>query len=111
MFFTWISGRFPAIHYIRYMCHLIRDADRRQLTFKLNDISDVSEQAAEGSLQATFHLRSPAPLEPISTILQFGAEGGNLCGADFELVGSGYRISLIKKRFYSGTLFCVTLLT
>jgi len=35
---------------------------------------------------------------------QFSCEKSTLSGCDFELVGSGYRVSLIKKRFVSGDL-------
>ena len=33
---------------------------------------------------------------------QFNCEGTTLSGVDFELVGPGYRLSLVKKRFVSG---------
>ena len=33
---------------------------------------------------------------------QFNCEGTTLSGVDFELVGHGYRLSLVKKRFVSG---------
>jgi len=34
---------------------------------------------------------------------QFNCEGTTLSGVDFELVGPGYRLSLVKRRFVSGT--------
>jgi len=33
---------------------------------------------------------------------QFNCEGTTLSGVDFELVGPGYRLSLVKRRFVSG---------
>lgn len=33
---------------------------------------------------------------------QFTSEGATLSGVDLELVGSGYRMSLIKRRFATG---------
>ncbi|XP_040580305.1 F-BAR domain only protein 2 isoform X14 [Lepeophtheirus salmonis] len=37
---------------------------------------------------------------------QFNCEGSTLSGIDIELIGSGYRLSLIKKRFVSGKYIC-----
>lgn len=34
---------------------------------------------------------------------QFTSEGATLSGVDLELVGSGYRLSLVKRRFATGT--------
>lgn len=34
---------------------------------------------------------------------QFTSEGATLSGVDLELVGSGYRMSLVKRRFATGT--------
>lgn len=34
---------------------------------------------------------------------QFTSEGTTLSGVDLELVGSGYRMSLVKRRFATGT--------
>ena len=33
---------------------------------------------------------------------QFNCEGTTLSGVEFELSGSGYRVSLVKRRFVSG---------
>ena len=35
---------------------------------------------------------------------QFNCEGTTLSGVEFELSGSGYRVSLVKRRFVSGEL-------
>ena len=35
---------------------------------------------------------------------QFNCEGTTLSGVEFELSGSGYRVSLVKRRFVSGQL-------
>ena len=90
-------------------CHsylvFIRDPDTQRATFKLNDISEVSEQEPQGCLRAKFDLASGGPVKPKTTMLVFGSEGANLSGVDFELVGSGYRLSLTKKRFCTGWLF------
>ncbi|XP_012945405.1 F-BAR domain only protein 2 [Aplysia californica] len=80
------------------------DANLNRVTWKLNDISDVSEQESQGCIRAKFEL-SNGPSKPVTTALQFAAEGAVLSGADFELVGPGYRISLMKKRFATGKYF------
>lgn len=36
--------------------------------------------------------------------MQFVSDGGTLSGVDIELVGTGYRLSLVKKRFGTGTV-------
>ncbi|KAK2117995.1 F-BAR domain only protein 2, partial [Saguinus oedipus] len=51
-----------------------------------------------GSLRAKFDL-SEGPSKPTTLAVQFLSEGSTLSGVDFELVGTGYRLSLIKKRF------------
>ncbi|OCU00791.1 F-BAR domain only protein 1 [Xenopus laevis] len=42
------------------------------------------------------------PNRPTPAVAQFTSEGSTLSGVDLELVGSGYRMSLIKKRFAAG---------
>lgn len=54
-----------------------------------------------GSLRAKFEL-SEGPTKPATLAVQFTNEGNTLSGIDVELVGTGYRLSLLKKRFTSG---------
>lgn len=54
-----------------------------------------------GSLRAKFDL-SEGPSKPTTLAVQFISEGSTLSGVDIELVGSGYRLSLVKKRFATG---------
>lgn len=77
------------------------NADTQRAMWKLNDISEVSEEAGQGCVRAKFHLKS-GPSKPSTSALQFICEGASLSGIDFELIGSGYRISLAKKRFGAG---------
>lgn len=42
------------------------------------------------------------PSKPSPLVVQFTSEGSTLSGCDIELVGAGYRFSLIKKRFAAG---------
>uniref|UniRef100_A0A8C0IKU8 SH3GL interacting endocytic adaptor 1 n=1 Tax=Chelonoidis abingdonii TaxID=106734 RepID=A0A8C0IKU8_CHEAB len=54
-----------------------------------------------GSLLARFQL-SEGPSKPSPLVVQFTSEGSTLSSCDIELVGAGYRFSLIKKRFAAG---------
>lgn len=56
-----------------------------------------------GSLRAKFDL-SEGPSKPTTLAVQFLSEGSTLSGVDIELVGTGYRLSLVKKRFATGKL-------
>lgn len=56
-----------------------------------------------GSLRAKFDL-SEGPSKPTTLAVQFLSEGSTLSGVDTELVGTGYRLSLVKKRFATGKL-------
>lgn len=80
------------------------DEGTKRAAWKLNDISEVSEQETQGCIRAKFEVKG-GPQKPTTTALQFAAEGATLSGADFELVGTGYRISLTKKRFATGKYF------
>lgn len=57
--------------------------------------------AGVGSLLARFQL-SEGPSAPAPLAVQFTSEGSTLSSCDIELVGAGYRFSLIKKRFAAG---------
>lgn len=54
-----------------------------------------------GSLRAKFEL-SDGPSIPATLAVQFFNESSTLSGVEMELVGSGYRLSLSKKRLVSG---------
>ncbi|KAK3583214.1 hypothetical protein CHS0354_015379 [Potamilus streckersoni] len=75
--------------------------EQKKASWKVNDISEVSENGTNGCIRAKFDL-SAGPSKPSSTILQFVSENSTLSGVEFELVGQGYRISLAKKRFGAG---------
>ncbi|KAL4617546.1 F-BAR domain only protein 2 isoform X3 [Arapaima gigas] len=79
----------------------IWNADQNKSLWKLNDISEKSENEGSGSLRAKFDL-SEGPSNPATLAVQFLSEGSTLSGVDLELVGSGYRLSLVKKRFATG---------
>lgn len=63
-----------------------------------------SPQALLGSGRLCASWESLAgPSAPSPVAAQFTSEGATLSGVDLELVGSGYRMSLVKRRFATGT--------
>ncbi|XP_038588943.1 F-BAR domain only protein 2 isoform X4 [Micropterus salmoides] len=79
----------------------IWNAEQNKCLWKLNDISEKSENEGAGSLRAKFEL-SDGPSNPSTLAVQFMSEGSTLSGVDMELQGTGYRLSLNKKRFATG---------
>ncbi|XP_038650383.1 SH3-containing GRB2-like protein 3-interacting protein 1 isoform X3 [Scyliorhinus canicula] len=77
------------------------NAEQHRILWKIPDISQKSENGGVGSLLARFQL-SEGPSKPATLAVQFTSEGSTLSGVDIELVGAGYRFSLIKKRFAAG---------
>ncbi|XP_045147724.1 SH3-containing GRB2-like protein 3-interacting protein 1 isoform X4 [Echinops telfairi] len=77
------------------------NAEQQRILWKIPDISQKSENGGVGSLLARFQL-SDGPSKPSPLVVQFTSEGSTLSGCDIELVGAGYRFSLIKKRFAAG---------
>uniref|UniRef100_A0A8C3EC65 FCH and mu domain containing endocytic adaptor 2 n=1 Tax=Corvus moneduloides TaxID=1196302 RepID=A0A8C3EC65_CORMO len=83
------------------------NADQMKAYWKISSISEKSENGGSGSLRAKFEL-SGGPSKPATLAVQFISEGSTLSGVDVELVGTGYRLSLLKKRFATGkTLTCL----
>uniref|UniRef100_A0A2I3TCR7 FCH and mu domain containing endocytic adaptor 1 n=1 Tax=Pan troglodytes TaxID=9598 RepID=A0A2I3TCR7_PANTR len=73
--------------------------EEKRLTWRL---PDVSEAGGSGRLSASWEpLSGPSTPSPVAA--QFTSEGTTLSGVDLELVGSGYRMSLVKRRFATGT--------
>nr|XP_014331746.1 PREDICTED: F-BAR domain only protein 2 isoform X2 [Bos mutus] len=79
----------------------IWNAEQMKAFWKLSGISEKSENGGSGSLRAKFDL-SEGPSKPTTLAVQFLSEGSTLSGVDTELVGTGYRLSLVKKRFATG---------
>ncbi|XP_048656101.1 F-BAR domain only protein 2 isoform X1 [Marmota marmota marmota] len=77
------------------------NAEQMKAFWKLSGISEKSENGGSGSLRAKFDL-SEGPSKPTTLAVQFLSEGSTLSGVDIELVGTGYRLSLVKKRFATG---------
>ncbi|XP_059948141.1 F-BAR domain only protein 1 isoform X8 [Mesoplodon densirostris] len=77
---------------------LFRNLEEKRLLWKL---PDVSETGGSGHLSASWEPCS-GPSTPSPVAAQFTSEGATLSGVDLELVGSGYRMSLVKRRFATG---------
>ncbi|MBN3302229.1 SGIP1 protein, partial [Amia calva] len=77
------------------------NVEQQRILWKIPDISQKSENGGVGSLLARFQL-TEGPSQPSPLAVQFTSEGSTLSGCDIELVGAGYRFSLIKKRFAAG---------
>lgn len=72
-----------------------------RLVWNFTDISQHSDNNGVGTLRARLEV-SNGPSTPALIGTQFNCEGTTLSGIEFELVGSGYRLSLVKRRFVSG---------
>lgn len=69
--------------------------DTRRAIWRFSDVNTV------GSIRARFQL-SDGPGSQGTIAAQFNCEGTTMSGVEFELVGIGYRVSLVKRRFVSG---------
>lgn len=80
-------------------------SDTNRVLWKFTELSQHSEGNGVGSLKARIELeRGPGSQGTIFT--QFNCEGTTLSGVEFELIGSGYRLSLVKRKFVSGKYIC-----
>ncbi|XP_073535777.1 F-BAR domain only protein 2 isoform X4 [Phyllobates terribilis] len=77
------------------------NAEQMKAFWKMSVISEKSENGGSGSLRAKFDV-SEGPSNPSTLAVQFMSDGGTLSGVDIELVGTGYRLSLVKRRFGTG---------
>ncbi|XP_069693088.1 F-BAR domain only protein 2 isoform X2 [Periplaneta americana] len=80
-------------------------ADSNRAVWKFTELSQHSENHGVGSLRARLEVTNgPSSQGTIAT--QFNCEGTTLSGVEFDLVGTGYRLSLVKRRFVSGKYIC-----
>lgn len=81
------------------------NSENEQALWRYTELSQHSEDRGVGSLKARFELgKGPSNKGTISA--QFNCEGATLSGIEFELMGNGYRLSLVKRRFVSGKYIC-----
>ncbi|XP_074506717.1 SH3-containing GRB2-like protein 3-interacting protein 1 isoform X2 [Sebastes fasciatus] len=73
--------------------------EQQTIQWKIPSLSHRSENV--GALLGRFQMKE-GPCKPSQLAVQFSSEGCTLSGCDIQLVGTGYRLSLIKKRFAAG---------
>ncbi|XP_057365532.1 F-BAR domain only protein 2-like isoform X2 [Daphnia carinata] len=74
--------------------------------WKLPEMSVETDGANNmGSIRARFNL-SGSSGSPTTITAHFGCDGSTMSGAEMELVSTGYRTSLVKRRFVAGKYLC-----
>ncbi|CAG0914899.1 unnamed protein product [Notodromas monacha] len=97
-----VNGGVKSMH-ARPVGTWVEETSRAQ--WKFTELSSHSENGGCGELRARFELKS-GPGSPGTVSCSFNCEGTTLSGAEFQLVGPGYRVSLIKKKLVSGKYTC-----
>uniref|UniRef100_A0A672ZIM7 F-BAR domain only protein 1-like n=1 Tax=Sphaeramia orbicularis TaxID=375764 RepID=A0A672ZIM7_9TELE len=75
------------------------NTEERRLLWKLPNLSPTNHSKGSGTLCASWQCLEVPRGSPPSLAVQFVGSGASLSGMDVELVGSRYRMSLVKKRF------------
>ncbi|NWX49872.1 FCHO1 protein, partial [Steatornis caripensis] len=76
--------------------------EEKRLLWRLLDVPGAPGQGGCGRLSASWEpLCGPSKPSPVAA--QFSSEGSTLSGVEVELASAGYRMSLVKKRFATGT--------
>jgi hypothetical protein len=71
--------------------------------WKLLEMSLEADGANMGSIRARFNV-SGSSGSPTTITAHFGCDGSTMSGAEMDLVSTGYRTSLVKRRFVAGEL-------
>ncbi|KAG8013974.1 SH3-containing GRB2-like protein 3-interacting protein 1 [Nibea albiflora] len=79
------------------------NSEQQTIQWKIPSLSHRSENGGVGALLGRFQM-TEGLCRPSQLAVQFTSEGSTLSGCDIQLVGTGYRLSLIKKRFAAGPL-------
>ncbi|XP_043391920.1 F-BAR domain only protein 1 isoform X1 [Chelonia mydas] len=75
--------------------------EEKRLLWRLLDVPGAPDRGGCGHLSASWEpLYGPSKPSPVAA--QFTSEGSTLSGVEVQLAGSGYRMSLVKKRFATG---------
>ncbi|XP_037131130.1 SH3-containing GRB2-like protein 3-interacting protein 1 [Syngnathus acus] len=75
--------------------------EQQMIQWKIPSLSSRSENGGVGALLGRFQL-TEGPWKPSQLAVHFTSEGSTMSGCDIQLLGTGYRLSLIKKRFAAG---------
>ncbi|XP_051930113.1 F-BAR domain only protein 1 [Hippocampus zosterae] len=78
------------------------NAQERRLLWKLANLSPTNHSKGSGTLCASWQCSEVPRGPPPGLAVQFMGSGASLSGMDVALVGSHYRMSLVKKRFATG---------
>ncbi|XP_053710719.1 F-BAR domain only protein 1 [Synchiropus splendidus] len=78
------------------------NAEECRLLWKLPNLSPTNHSKGSGTLCASWQCLEAPRGPPPSLAVQFVGSGASLAGLEVELVGSRYRMSLVKKRFATG---------
>uniref|UniRef100_A0A665W9C0 F-BAR domain only protein 1-like n=1 Tax=Echeneis naucrates TaxID=173247 RepID=A0A665W9C0_ECHNA len=78
------------------------NTEERRLLWKLPNLSPTNHSKGSGTLCASWQCLEVPRGPPPSLAVQFVGSGASLSGMDVALVGSRYRMSLVKKRFATG---------
>ncbi|XP_017780237.1 PREDICTED: F-BAR domain only protein 2 [Nicrophorus vespilloides] len=81
------------------------NTESNRIVWKFTELSQHSDNSGIGSMLARFDLQD-GPTTPAIIQAQFNCEGTTLSGIVFQLLGTGYRLSLVKRRFISGKYIC-----
>ncbi|XP_046655135.1 F-BAR domain only protein 2-like isoform X2 [Daphnia pulicaria] len=73
--------------------------------WKLPEMSLEADGANMGSIRARFNV-SGSSGSPTTITAHFGCDGSTMSGAEMDLVSTGYRTSLVKRRFVAGKYLC-----
>ncbi|KAK2178953.1 hypothetical protein NP493_522g02037 [Ridgeia piscesae] len=76
-------------------------AEKKCAMWQLGDVSDMNEEGGGGSIHAKFDVAN-GPSTPSTVAIRFLCDGTTMSGIDFDLIGTGYRTSLVKKKFFTG---------
>ncbi|XP_057713154.1 SH3-containing GRB2-like protein 3-interacting protein 1 isoform X1 [Corythoichthys intestinalis] len=75
--------------------------EQQTIQWKIPSLSNRSENGGVGALLGRFQT-TEGPCKPSQLAVHFTSEGSTMSGCDIQLLGNGYRLSLIKKRFAAG---------
>ena len=84
---------------------LSRSAGSNRAVWRVGEVSPVTG-AGTGCLRAKFDVGRSVTSQGVTAAVQFLGEGSTLSGVDFELAHCNYRVSLVKKRFLTGSFSC-----
>lgn len=78
-----------------------RNSNTKQICWKIDQISRLSEGYGLGSLRAKFAV-DKGPSTPAPVLIQLHCANSTFSGINFELLTSAYRVSVVKKQVSAG---------